>query len=270
MTKKNLVLTYASEPAASSETFGVFVNSLKNINNKDFVVITHDIKQNNLEKLKQNNAEIIQIEAGEMYYLFRDRHLHFYNYLKKFGSNYEKVLICDSRDVVFQNDPFVWCDKNIKKQNFVAFTAEGFKRSESGFACIEHFEFQRDVPRPYLKENNEKWVCNAGVTIGSTKEIQEFEFLLFVTVMKTIGRCTDQAALNYLMHFFEEDPKYHISLPQNESLCLTGEGVKLGSVEPILQNKELICTKTGEPYCMIHQWDRLNYLREEILAQYGF
>lgn len=266
---KNLILTYASEPVTSQETFWVFVNSLDNIQNKELVVITHDIQEKNLKKLETKNIKVQHIEAGEMYYLFRDRHLHFYQYLNKYGSEYEQVLICDSRDIVFQQDPFLWTKNNVNQKEFVVLTAEGFKRSESGFACIEHFEFQRDVPRPHLKENNDKWVCNAGVAIGTCRSIQDFEFLLFVTIMKTIGRCTDQAALNYLMYFLEEDKKFKISLPQNESLCLTGEGVKLGSVEPLLENGKLF-SPNKEVYCMIHQWDRLNHLKEEILAQYGF
>ena len=266
---KNLIITYASEPATSSETFWVFINSLNNINNKDLLIVTHDIKDCNLKKLEEKNAIIKQVEAGEMYYLFRDRHLHFYDYLSKNGGAYDQVLVCDSRDVVFQDDPFVWTKKNISEKDFVVLTAEGFKRFESGFACIEHFEFQRDVPRPHLKENNDKWVCNAGVAIGNSRSIQDFEFLLFITIMKTIGRCTDQAALNYLMYFLEEDKKFKVSLPQKESLCLTGEGIKLGSVEPILENGKLYCPN-GEAYCMIHQWDRINYLKEEILAQYSF
>lgn len=266
---KNLVLTYASEPATSSETFWVFINSLKNIPNKDLVIVTHDLQQNNLEKLLNKEAIIYSVEAGEMYYLFRDRHLHFYNYLKDNGHKYDQVLVCDSRDVVFQSNPFEWSKAKTNKEYFVALTAEGFNRSESGFACIEHFEFQRDVPMPHLKNDNSQPVINAGVAIGTSRAIKNFEFLMFVTIMKTIGRCTDQAALNYLMHFLGNDDQYLVSFPQDDYLCLTGEGIKIGKVEPVLSNGQLINPK-GELYCMIHQWDRINYLREEILAQYSF
>jgi hypothetical protein len=277
--KENLVLTYASGPVFNTLTFWVFINSFKNISNADLVVLTNNIDTESRSKIINRGFEVVDVPEGEAFYLFRDRHLHFYNYLNKHGHKYNNVLITDSRDVVFQANPFDWIDiwKNrineIKGDvsflnHFVIFTSEGFRRSESGFACIEHFEFQRDVPMPHLKNDNSKFVCNAGVTLGTPRAIQDYEFLMFMTSMKTIGRCTDQASLNYMLHFLADDKTYQISFPQHDNLCLTGEGVKVGSVEPILIDGKLFNPK-NELYFMIHQWDRLDGLREEILSQYS-
>lgn len=262
--KENLILTYASGPTVESDTFWVFIKSAK-FDNADIVILTHDMKINHRNLLSKLGIEIVDVPAGEMYYLFRDRHLHFWNYLNEHGSNYNRVIVTDSRDVVFQSNPFDW--KN-EKNHFVTFMAEGFKRSESGFACIEHFEFQRDVPQPHLKENSDRWVCNAGVIFGTSRAIQDFEFLMFSVTMKTIGRCTDQAALNYLLHFLERDPAYQISFPQAENLCLTGEGIKQGSVCPVVKD-DTVCAPNGLPYHIIHQWDRIDGLKEDILSKYS-
>jgi hypothetical protein len=280
--RKNLVLSYASGPMVLKPDFEVFVNSFRNIRNADLVFITHEMDQSARQKLSDNGAIVVDVVAGENYYIYRDRHKHFYDYLCKHGYQYENVLISDSRDVVFQDDPFVWfknytleftydfsvdCVKESVSHK-VVLTAEGFKRKESGFACIEHFEFQKDVPPLYFHEDNTQSVCNAGIFLGTSTAIKEFELLMFMVSMKTIGRCTDQAALNYIVGMIQDDKSFVISHPQSDNLCLTGEGVKMGSVKPILSQGKLY-NELNQLYYMIHQWDRLDSLREEILSQYG-
>lgn len=245
---------------------------MRNVSSADLVFITHDMDKESRDNINDRGFFVNDVDAGENYYLFRDRHQHFYNYLCNHGHKYDCVLITDSRDVVFQLDPFEWVNdfkqKKDQLDHFVVLVSEGFERQSSGFGCIEHFEFQRDVPMPHLKNDNHKLVCNAGVTIGSTQAMKSYELLMFMTVMKTIGRCTDQAALNYLLHIVENDRSFQISAPQDDTLCLTGEGVKMGSIEPIIFNGALYNPR-NQPYYMIHQWDRLDGLREDILTQYN-
>lgn len=268
---KNLVISYASGPILTNEAFDVFVNSFRNVTNADLVFVTHDMNEQTRTRLQDRGAIIYDVSAGENYYIFRDRHKHFYDYLCKHHDDYKYVLVTDSRDVVFQANPFDWMEafsaNALKENDVVVVTAEGFKRQESGFACIEHFEFQRDVPLPYLQNDNKQFVCNAGVTLGTMNGVKSFELLMFMVAMKTIGRCTDQAALNYMLEIFKIDPMYKISYPHSDNLCLTGEGVRMGSIEPILSNKKLYNPK-NELYYMVHQWDRLDGLREDILDQY--
>jgi hypothetical protein len=278
--KENLILTYASgEPIFKDETFWVYVRSLRNIPNADPVMLTHDMPEEVRNKLEDHEVTVVDIPAKDMHFLYRDRHLSFWNYLNDHGHKYQYVLISDCRDVMFQANPFDWIAEwrlrydHIKGykgflNHFVVLIAEGFKMSQSGFACIEHFEFQRDVPMPYLKEDRNRWVVNGGTMLGTSRALQDFEFLVWVTTMKTIGRCTDQATINWLMYYLEHDDMYQVSFPQHDNLCLTGEGVKEGAVEPILENGKLLSPQ-GKLYYMIHQWDRLDGLREEILAQYN-
>jgi hypothetical protein len=278
--KENLILTYASgKQIFEDPCFWAFVNSQKHVQNTDCVILTHDMPGNVRDCLDRREIAVTDIPAKDMHFLYRDRHLSFYNYLNDHGHKYHHVLITDCRDVVFQANPFDWVSewkqryKDIKGNHeflnhFVILMAEGFKMSQSGFACIEHFEFQRDVPRPYLKEDKNRWVVNGGVFLGTPRALQDFHFLVWVTTMKTIGRCTDQATVNWLMHYLEHDDAYQVSFPQHDNLCLTGEGVKENAVEPILKEGQLFNPK-DKLYYMIHQWDRLKDLKEQILAQYA-
>jgi len=279
---KNLILTFAGgDPNFFRDpTFWVWVNSVKKIENTDPVILTHQMSEDVRCRLQDFGIEVVDVIPGELHSIYRDRHLCFWEYLNDHGHKYEYVFVCDCRDVVFQSSPFEWIEKwksrhsNINGHksflnDFVIMTAEGHRMSQSGFACIEHFEFERNIPRPFLKSDNSKYVVNGGIFLGTPRAIQDWHFLVWMTQLKTIGRCTDQATVNWLMHYLENDDKYSVSFPQHDNLCLTGEGIKEGAVEPILKD-EMVFSPQDEPYCVIHQWDRLDYLKEMILNKYLF
>jgi hypothetical protein len=266
--KENLVLTYGSgEALFRDQCFWVFVNSfLKNVSNADLIILTHDMPEDARDALDKLGVTVVDVSAKDIHFLYRDRHLSFYKYLNDHGHKYKHVLVSDCRDVLFQSNPFDWIGDwkarhdNIKGchtflSHFVILMAEGFKMAQSGFACIEHFEFQRDVPMPYMKDDKNRWVVNGGTYLGTPRALQDWHFLVWITTMKTIGRCTDQATVNWLMHYLEDDDTYQVSFPQHDHLCLTGEGVKEGAVEPILKDG-ILHNPQGKPYHLIHQWDR--------------
>ena len=265
--KENLILTYACGNIFKQKSFWIFVNSIAKTDGVDLVILSHDIDLESKTKIENLGFFVVDIKRV-LAPLFRDRHLCFYEYLKENGRKYKHVLISDCRDVLLQSNPFDWIDlwKNrydkIKGNrdflnHFVVLTSEGFKRSKSGFACIEHFEFQKDVPSHHKKENNDRWVCNAGVVIGTSLAVQNYEMLIFMSSMKSLGNCTDQGALNYLLHILENDETYQISFPQHDTLCLTGEGVRTGDVVPVFSDGK-VCNQKGEVYYLVHQWDRLS------------
>lgn len=268
--KPNLILSFGSGDAVKTETFSAFIKSTLNVGNTDIVILTHDMNEETRVFLDDQSVKVVDIPIESIDYIFSDRHLQFWKYLNEHGDKYEYVLISDCRDVLIQRDPFlwVWDHRELSDKNeFVVFTAEGFIRSASGFACIEHFEFQRDVPPNHRQEDGSQLVCNAGITLGTPKAVQNYEFLMFMTTIKTIGGCTDQAALNYMLHFLKDDKTYYVSNPHDDSLCLTGEGVRSGHVKPVLLDGELY-NSNGEAYCLVHQWDRLTEMRDAMMALY--
>lgn len=259
-------------------TFWVWAKSVKQIPNTDAVILTHQMSDYARSRLEDMDIHVVNVTPGELHYLYRDRHLCFWEYLNDHGHKYKHVLVCDCRDVVFQADPFEWINKWRSRyekihgtknflNEFVIMTAEGHKMSQSGFACIEHFEFERDVPRPFLKEDRSKFVINGGTFLGTPRALQDWHFLVWITQLKTMGRCTDQATVNWVMRYLENDDKYSVSFPQHDNLCLTGEGVKEGAVEPLFKDG-LLLSPQGEIYCMVHQWDRLDHVKEAVLERY--
>ena len=274
--RTNLILTFGNGPVLSDPCFWSYVQSTKRVPDSDVVILTDDnLSEEILDELDRYDVNYVPVP--KITNLFRDRHLAYWNYLNEHGHKYRHLIITDCRDVLFQQSPFDWIDDwktrfgNVHGNkdflnNFVVLTSEGFKVSQSGFACIDNFEFQNDVPEVHRKDIKDQRVVNGGVSLGTPQALMNFHFLIWATMLKTRGRCTDQSAINYLMSILNEDASYSISYPQHDWLCLTGEGVKEGVVQP--QHEDgVLKNPLGHPYAVIHQWDRLdNSLRQSLLS----
>lgn len=280
--KENLILTYAGGDAfCKSEGFKTFVQSVASLASSlpstDLAVVTHQMPHEVREGLTWLGAEVVDFKDGET--VLRDRHLAFWNYLNEHGHKYKYILISDSKDVVFQRNPFKWVEEwklRFDKiqgnrdflDHFVIFASEGFKMSRSGFACIEHFEFEKDVPKKFVQPERNRWVVNGGIMLGTPRALQDLVFLLWSVTLKSIGHITDQATLNWVMRFLEKDATYSVSHPQHDDFCIVCEGIKEEGVPLILKNG-IAHNPQGNPYCIVHQWDRIPELRDAVLAQYG-
>lgn len=273
--RSRLVLTFGTGPVFDDVCFWSYVRSLDRVPDADHVVLTDNISEAAREDMELYDVHLVEIPKVQN--LFRDRHLAYWNYLNDHGHKYEHVIITDCRDVLFQFSPFEWVadwksrfdsihgNKDFLN-NFVVLTSEGFRVSRSGFACIDNFQFQSDMPKEHLKEMKDKWVVNGGVSLGTPQALMNYHFLVWATMLKSRGQCTDQSAINYLMAVLEEDATYSVSFPQHDWLCLTGEGVKENVVVPKFEDG-FLKNPNGRSYALIHQWDRLDdSLRQSLLS----
>jgi hypothetical protein len=273
--RDHLILTLGRGPVFSDPCFQEYVKSVKRVPEADCVILSDDISDSDARRLNEAGVEVATCEPIKQ--LFRDRHMAYWNYLNEHGHKYRSILISDCRDVIFQRSPFAWINSWRERylsihgnksflDHFVILTAEGFRTSRSGFACVDHFEFQRDVHNDCAVDISDKWVVNGGVALGTWRALMNYHLLVWSMMVKSRGRCTDQAAINYLMAKLKDDETYSVSFPQYDWLCLTGEGVKEKVVEPKFDGD--LKNPNGDSYCLIHQWDRLpDDLKNPLLAQ---
>lgn len=276
--KENLILSYAGGNAlCRSDGFWAFVDSVRNVPNADLALVTHEMPVDVHNTLWELGVEIYDFHKTE--YILRDRHLAFWQYLNEHGHKYRYILLSDCKDVVFQKNPFDWIGvwqnrfKNIDGNkdfldDFVVLLSEGFKMSRSGFACIEHFEFEQGMPERFHQPDRDRWVINGGVSLGTPQALQHFEFLLWCITLKSVGRITDQATLNWVLRFLEKEDIYSVSHPHHDTLGIVCEGIKEGAL-PLNVKEGMVCNTKDEPYCIVHQWDRVEELKELVLSQYG-
>jgi len=284
--RNHLTLTFVTDEIfqkdESHQQFVIYLNSIRrNIPDCDHVFLTHNLSEHQEDiLLYDDNIDVVRVQHP-IEHLFRDRHLAYRNYLLDHGHKYKYVLISDCRDVLVQKSPFEWIDKwksrfdKIKGNhdflnNFVIVTSEGFKMSRSGFATIENFKFERDISPSFRLDTKKRWVVNGGVSLGTPEALKNFHFLVWSLMSKNTQDYTDQAAINWLFQFLKDDESYSISFPQHDTLCLTGEGVKENILQPAYDSGFIKNPSLDEPYCLVHQWDRIeNDSLSKIIEEYS-
>jgi len=262
----DLFLTWASNCADHNiSDYLVYFKSLKNKSHASEVVcLTNNLASEYECLITATGCQVKRLDLP-CKNILRDRWLHYWKYLCSISTEYDCVLISDSRDVLIQGDPFLFLRQACKSKLIV--TSEGFRHFESQWNMMDQFKAQKAVGD--FDRNQFFWpVVNGGVVLGRSDFVKNFCFLIWSSVLRTCVSCTDQGVINYLMSFLKEDPEYLIVDPHSSLLCITGEGIKqnLLNFTPLFHEGK-VCNLDGQPYILFHQWDRTNF-KEEILSRY--
>ncbi len=242
----NILLTWASGAGfCQLPELDVFLKSSQRVNARK-VALTHDMPEEAVKKFGDFGFEVKHVKLAS--YPLVDRHFYFWEFLLK--NECESVLHVDSRDVLFQADPFDALDLT----NSLFLIDEGIPSTSSGFHLIEQLEYQKDVR---FKTNvRGPYVLNGGVTIGSYELMKTFHLLVWAASLKS-SNTTDQATINYLYNFLKNDSHFRIAPSR---FCLTGEAVKDSFVKPDIIDGEFY--EKSDKYCIFHQWDRTEYAEQ--------
>lgn len=257
----NIILTWASN--INSETwpfYEVYFKSIRqqNIENCDFVCLTNKLDYEFLDKIVGNYHFVVEYVQTKSKKIFTERWNAYWQFLKK--RNYDQVFLSDSRDVLFQDNPFF-----IPPDKEIVLTKEGILHKDSSWNMNEQFKFQLN-----LKENFSTYVnwpvVNAGVCCGKSKFIQDFCFLMWSNCLFH-ENCTDQAVLNFIISNQIDDPRIFLSDPEKDNYCLTGEAVAQNMLSFNAFIKNDFISKENSKFTIFHQWDRTNFA-ESILKKF--
>lgn len=253
----NAIVTWASgEQFCKSPEFSVYIQSAMSID-VERVIYTTETEPLMDYKTIRDNFNIIKVH--NCHNLMRDRNYFFWQFC--LSSQNERVLICDSKDVIFQRDPFEYSSKEE-----IFLVEEGMLHKESPWNINEQKQVQAGLKENFIPFRDNA-VVNAGVYLGRPIDLKHLFLLIWTNAIRT-SACTDQAVLNYLVNHLKKDPVYNFVNPLSDDFCLTGEAVKEGFVKVGFENGKFLNSKTGNPYFLVHQWDRTEF-REQILAQYS-
>jgi len=248
----NLYLTWANNiDDLNWNQYQVYFSSISKIKfNNKFVCLTDGIDSKYISKIEEYGCEIIT-EPRKNKKIFTNRWYSFWKYLSK--SDCDKVIITDSRDVLFQHDPFSYCPEFA-----VGVCCEGFEHQSSSFNMIDQMNLQKNQMEDL--ENYTDWcVVNGGVCISYRKNIIDFCFLMW---SNCLGRpfCTDQAVLNFIYNNLKSTGKMYLFDPRKDSFCLTGEAEKEFLLPYDVQMIDgLIENQKKDRFCVFHQWDRTKF-----------
>ena len=204
------------------------------------------------------------------------RFLHIYHYLKLHGHEYRYVITTDVRDVIFQSNPTEYV------QNIFGNSAAGIL-AQSEAIKIKDEAWNRDniiknFGQYFFIDVMENEVYNVGILAGTTEYIKDLCFHLYQLSSNRPDWVADQAAYNMLLSY---KPWNSVALKlklQDAWACnlhvtnkpdqLNEFGPYLLEPRPTFENGQVL-NENGKPFCIVHQYDRVNGLREQIERIYG-
>ena len=207
-----------------------------------------------------------------------ERFHHMAFVLRELDTKYRYIVSTDVKDVIFQRNPSEWLEKNIGDNKVVAASESiGYDQEDWGNFNL----FRSFGPQIYQTFRN-RIVSNAGVMAG------EFEHMLDLYMQIKLlcdaapahyiegGGGPDQAAYNILINSY---PWKELTLFAKSE---DGWAAQLGTTGPQIQDRYgkfitealptlkdgIVCTSTGEPFYIVHQYDRVPQWKNEVLARY--
>ena len=271
--KLDAIITWASgDKFCRLPEFNIFLKSIKKIGMScDVIIFTHDMPTDIRQKLFADGFEVIDADAKNIHLVVRDRFLEIYRWLVKDGRKYHRVLLTDSKDVLFQTDPFYYgrsWDQEYGDE-YVILCLEGGLHYQSEWNAVNQIKYQSNR-FPFERKFTQSPIINSGFIIGTREEMKNLSLMIWSNSIGTAWPLSEQATLNYLYHFLIEDPIYKLADPCVSHLCATGEGIKQGWLEkpPVFKNNRLYHPHDDKLYCAFHQWERTCY-KDAIFEAYA-
>lgn len=199
--------------------------------------------------------------AHRVFHLHYRRHLLYLQYLREQDGRFDRVMLADARDVVFQADPFSW-----NPRPGVHFVLEEMQ-VRIGRCRFHRRWMSRQFGQAYVEQHADETVTCAGTTFGDAASILQYLQLMVATTMKARKlakiRGGDQGIHNYLL--LEKLLPNSIVHPNRRAPVLTLGAMRWDQLQ--FNAAGLVVGADGVPVPVLHQYDRIPELREHLLAQ---
>jgi hypothetical protein len=266
-----------------------WVNSLERSGfNGDKIMLCYNVSYDVCNELNNRGFKILGFEQNEEdrcleytklgFNVVVERFQHLAFVLREMQQKYRFIIATDVRDVIFQRNPSEWLENNIGDKKIIA-------ASESILYNIEDWNrsnlYQSFGPQIYQLLSN-SIVYNAGVMAGDYETMLDLFMHIHLLCNAAPshyidgGGGPDQAAYNVLIN----------SKPWADITRFTesreGWAAQLGTTGPHIQDKygehlvekppvwwqDNVCTSSGEPFYIVHQYDRVPEWKSKILDKY--
>lgn len=263
-----------------------WVNSLNQsgFNGHKLMIVMNSDKQT-VKKLTESGFTVIAFNENENEYFYKDtkipvhveRFFHIWDVLSKVKEEIRYVITTDVKDVIFQENPSNRLEELLafqSKYNLVA-SSESMRYMDEPWGnqnLLETFG-------PYFHERyKSNLIYNVGVVAGNYEYVRDLCLNIFQMSVNRPIPIVDQAVYNFLLW---QKPWSEITLKlDSESgwaaqLGTTMDPKKLDSFKPMLTEpspvmiNDVVKTNGLNPYCIVHQWDRVPALYDTIERKYG-
>jgi hypothetical protein len=244
----------------------------------DKVLIAIDASPETITKITQAGFTAVPAQSisGAMFHM--ERFIHIYDYLKNRVDEYRFVITTDIRDVVFQSDPMEYLEYHINDQNQFNLIAV----SECIKIKDEHWNRDNIIKSfgPYFYDGVKDYeVLNVGTLAGRSHYICDLCAALYQLSLNRADWVADQAAYNILMDWVPYREHTMISGLDDGFCCNLHVTHKPDEKEkfapfitetpPIFDGIKVYAAKTGQPYAIVHQYDREPTMKKFFEDKYG-
>jgi hypothetical protein len=255
------------------------------------IMICYNISYEVAEELTKRNYSVFAFskndEAKQLQYskqnfnICLDRFMHISYFLNKLSNkeDYRYVISTDVRDVIFQSNPSEWLEKNIgNKELNVACESIRYKDEDWGRQNL-NLSFG---PLIY-DQMKDSLIYNAGTISGKFQTFLDFCQNIFISCGGAPahvpgGGGPDQAALNVLLNMKPYKDITNFAMSEDGYAAQLGTTMFPQKIEkyrpflveptPIIKD-DLVCTSTGKPFAIVHQYDRVPELVELFEKKYA-
>lgn len=280
---KDLIITFATN--FNFDQLKPFILSA-NEKSKDSekVILLFNADSETVKKIEENNFSIISPTPkkpdGSFEYTNTKIHMnverfgHIWANLRNLKNKYRYILALDSRDLIFQKDPFIYIDKILsinKNINFIASSETAIYKDETFFNAPNFYYSYGPSAFDHIKDN---FIYNAGTIAGRSESVIDlFSFIFFMSVNNAVPN-PDQAAYNFIlslepfksMTYFcgsEEGWAAQLGMTLKEHIDKRKEPL------PIWKHNKLFTNDGTKQFYILHQYDRIpeieNYYKNKYL-----
>lgn len=256
-----------------------WVQSIKNTGfTGDTVLFAIGTTPELVKKLSEEGVLVIPIPKNDSMMIHMQRFIHIYNFLKQNEGVYRYVVSTDVRDVIFQKNPFDYLEHRVD-----AMYTTGIVSSSEAIK-IKDEEWNRENIRKnfgdyFYNEVCENEVCNVGVLAGRSELIKELCFYLYQFSLNRADWVCDQAAYNMLLGTKLWGSKAYVSRLKDAWAVNAHVTNKPDLVEklkpylleeaPTMSENGQIVNSEGNPFYIVHQYDRVPEWMEYFSKKYG-
>jgi len=262
----NVILTVAYGKICDYPTYRAFLNSFQAIRHAGLKL---EAFGGNMSRSARRATESAGAEIHDPGERFNDpgnkqRHWHFAEYLCRQRDEPGYVLTVDSRDTIFQRDPFDFAPLESAR---ILLSAESSSIKSDPWNLQDQTAFQPTL-RPACREGNfQNWtIVNGGFVAGTMAAMADFELTRFALDARA-GEGTDQGSLTALANWIRGWPGYRF-VGDDEPWVFHGHW--MGTSPQAVADAEgtVVVRSTGEPYRMFHQWERTDCV-ERLLKKFA-
>ena len=256
-----------------------WVQSIKDTGFKgDIVLFAIGTTDELVKKLQDEGVIVIPVMKNDNMMIHMQRFIHIYDFLKQNEGVYRYVISTDVRDVIFQLNPSEYIQKFTGDDNYFPIVAS------SEAINIQDEEWNRDNIRKnfgdyFYNEVKENDVCNVGVLAGRSSHIKELCFYLYQFSTNRPDWVADQAAYNMLLGsklWSEKTLTTRLEDAWAVNAHVTNKPDLVEKLKPYLLEKAptmredgLIVNSDGDPFVIVHQYDRVPEWMEYFSKKYG-